>query len=320
MSTAKVDIVIVNWNSGQLIQELMESLEKIPDRNSVGSIVILDNASTDQSFIELQKQRWALRVKFVQNADNKGFAKACNMGAKLGSSKYILFLNPDTLVYSHAILKSLEFLEKDEAEAYGACGIQLVDHYNVPNRSCARIPTFRHFVNSAFGLNSLWPKYFHGILIREWSHNQTQDVGHVIGAFYFVRRSLFEKLNGFDERFFLYYEDLDFSTTLNLNGYKVAFLSDARAVHIGGGCSQQIKARRLSYSYLSKILYIRKHFGLMKSALLILMVLTIEPITRFLFYLIQFSPKESLVSLQGYAQFLISTVASLFKGNSHANP
>jgi GT2 family glycosyltransferase len=316
--TAKVDIIVVNWNSEELITALLDSFEKIKDKGSVGQLIIVDNASTDDSLKNINEGQWNLPIKLIQNKENLGFSRACNIGAREAKEKYILFLNPDTLIYEGSIAKSIEFLENDHQQEYGACGIQLVDQYNVPNRSCARIPSFKNFFFSSLGLNNICPRRFPGVLIREWQHNKTQDIGHVIGAFYLVRRDIFEKLNGFDERFFLYYEDLDFSTSLRNSGLKIAFLSDVRAVHVGGGCSQKIKAKRLSYSYLSKILYIRKHFPWYQSAALILVILTIEPVMRFLFYLSQFSIKDSLISIKGYFQFLGSGLIRLFGVRPHA--
>ncbi len=313
---AKVDIIVVNWNSGNLITELLNSFEKISDKQSVGHLIIVDNASSDDSLQKVEQGQWSTPVKIIKNSENLGFSKACNLGAKQSDEKYILFLNPDTLIYEGSITKSIDFLEKAEASdgknKFAACGIQLVDEFNVPNRSCARIPSFKNFLFSSLGLNTVFPNRFHGVLIREWKHNSTQEIGHVIGAFYLVRREVFEQFNGFDERFFLYYEDLDFSTTLHNNGYKIAFLSNVRAVHVGGGCSQRIKSKRLSYSYLSKILYIRKHFNFFQSVLLIFVILTIEPIMRFLFYLLQFAFKDSFISLNGYLQFVFGGLMRIF--------
>lgn len=315
----QLDIVTVNWNSDLLIRRLLDSFNKISDRKLIGKIIIVDNNSTDNSLDFIEQQKYDFNIQLIKNKHNLGFAKACNIGAKHADQKYLLFLNPDTIIYENSIRKCVEFLELDTTENYGACGIQLVNEFNIPNRSCARIPTFANFINAALGLNTLMPRQFPGILIREWNHGNTQDIGHVIGAFYMVRRNVFEKFAGFDERYFLYYEDLDFSTTLKNNNYKIAFLSQLRAVHIGGGCSHKIKSTRLSYSYLSKIKYIHKHFTPMQSFFLIFVILTIEPIMRFFFYLLQFSFKESIVSMLGYWQFVSTSILGLFRKKSYAD-
>ena len=317
MENSKVDIIIVNWNSGKMISNLLKSFERISVQG-IGKVIIVDNNSSDNSVDLLESSEWSHNVQIIRNTVNDGFAKACNLGASHAESDYILFLNPDTLIYEGSIERCVEFLDQDSNKEYGACGIQLVNELNIPNRSCARIPTFQNFANSSLGLDFLFPTRFPGVLLKEWEHDSTRDIGHVIGAFYMVRKQLFQYLGGFDERFFLYYEDLDFSTVLAKQGLKVAYLSDVRAVHVGGGCSQQIKAKRLSYSYVSKVKYIRKHFGLWQSLVLISMTIFVEPIMRFAFYLVQPSVKESLISLQGYTLFLINQVGSVLRRSSRA--
>ncbi len=303
---AKVDVIIVNWNSGQLLHDLFTSLSKTTDRNLIHQLIIVDNDSVDNSIATIEANPWGLPLKIIKSKHNLGFAKACNLGAKESEQKYLLFLNPDTLLFEGSIARAMDYLENPEHKNYGACGIQLVDRLNIPNRSCARIPTFTNFVYAALGLNVIFPKVLKGILKLEWGHANTQDVGHVIGAFYLVRTEIFKKLGGFDERYFLYYEDLDFSTTLKQNNYKIAFLADTRAVHIGGGCSQKIKAKRLSYSYLSKVKYINKHFPWYERIILNFLVIFVEPVMRSVFYILQLSFKESYVSLVGYFQFVMN--------------
>lgn len=300
----KVDVIIVNWNSGTLLRDLFSSLAKTNDRHLVNELIIVDNDSSDHSIEEIKSNPWQLPLNIVRSSSNLGFAKACNLGAKNSNQAYLLFLNPDTVLFEGSIARALQFLDDPIHNDYGACGIQLVDAFNIPNRSCARIPTFSNFLNAALGLNVLRPQIFKGVLESEWNHAQSRDVGHVIGAFYLVRTELFKRFGGFDERFFLYYEDLDFSTVLKKNNYKIAYVADTRAVHIGGGCSKKIKAKRLSYSYLSKIKYINKHFPWHQRLVLNFLVIFIEPLMRATFYLLHFSFRDVYVSLLGYLQFI----------------
>lgn len=311
-----VNIIVVNWNSGDLLERLINSFQELPDNKLINQFIVVDNNSTDNSINYVQNLK-SISVKVINNPENLGFSKACNLGAKNSNAKYLLFLNPDTWVYEGALSKSIQFLENDNTNAYGACGIQLVNHLNIPNRSCARIPTFTNFVNSALGLSIVLPSKFPGVLLREWSHDKTTDIGHVIGAFYLVRNSVFQELEGFDERYFLYYEDLDFSTKLQKSGYKIGYIAEARAVHIGGGCSQRVKVKRLSYSYLSKIKYIYKHFPIYQFLPLLLFILFVEPIMRFSFYILQASPKEAIISVLGYFQFLFKLIFSSTPRRQH---
>ena len=114
----------------------------------------------------------------------------------------------------------------------------------------------------------------------EWDHMDTRRVDHVIGAFYLVRRSVFVQLCGFDERFFVYLEDLDFSLRAKQNGWDCAYYSEAKSHQLCGGTSRQVKAKRLFYSVRSRILYVYKHFSQFDSAKILITTMIIEPLTR----------------------------------------
>jgi hypothetical protein len=116
--------------------------------------------------------------------------------------------------------------------------------------------------------------------MADWDHTHTRDVDHVIGAFSLVRRAVFDALEGFDERFFVYLEDLDFSRRARNAGWRTVYLADAQAFHAGGGTSRQIKARRLFYALRSRLLYAFKHFPRAGAISVMFATLMIEPLSR----------------------------------------
>jgi GT2 family glycosyltransferase len=126
-----------------------------------------------------------------------------------------------------------------------------------------------------------------GYFMHEWDHRKTRRVDHVIGAFFLVRRELFVDLHGFDERFFVYLEDLDFSFRAHKAGWCTVFLAEAQAFHAGGGTSQQVKARRLFYSLRSRLLYAFKHFSRPGAVGVLLTTLLVEPVSRSLLALLR---------------------------------
>jgi GT2 family glycosyltransferase len=160
----------------------------------------------------------------------------------------------------------------------GICGVQLIDDDGAITRSCARFPAALVFALSALGLNRLFPRL--GVLMEDWAHDDSRDVDHVIGAFYLVRRDVFEVLGGFDENFFVYLEDLDFSLRARHLGWRCHYLSDARAFHLGGGSSRQVKDRRLFYSLRSRVIYSFKHHGFSLGSLILFMTAVVEPVVR----------------------------------------
>jgi GT2 family glycosyltransferase len=122
----------------------------------------------------------------------------------------------------------------------------------------------------------LVPRHF----MSEWEHNTSRVVDQVPGAFYLVRRSLFDRLGGFDVRFFVYYEDVDFALRAKRVGANSEYLAAVFAYHTGPGTSKKVIEHRLIYSWVSKIRYSFKHFGAFWGCLILAATLTCEPITR----------------------------------------
>ena len=275
-----VDIVIVNWNSGVQLANCLRSIaQTISDKYHLASVVVVDNGSSDASLQGIGD--FGLPLKVLANAENRGFAAACNQGAREGKVDNILFLNPDAeLLFDDSLARSLDFLNTTAAEKIGIVGIQLVDEHGDVARTCARFPVSRDLYGKALGLDKIWPSRFPGFLLTQWDHAESRVVDHVIGAFFLVRRELFDQLEGFDEHFFVYLEDLDFSLRAAHAGWKSYFMSEAKAFHKGGGTSDQIRAKRIYYSLNSRIIYAFKNYSFAAAASFMLLSLCVEPLIR----------------------------------------
>lgn len=271
---ACVDIVIVNWNAGQQLRECVDSVVQHGD-SLVSRIVVIDNGSTDGSDRTVDGLP---NVTLIRAGENLGFGRACNVGAGLASGEFILFLNPDARVFPGTLAVALNFMQQPENAAAGICGVQLVDEEGHVARSCSRFPSASGFVAHAIGLDRIIPALGH--FMRDWDHATTREVDQIIGAFFLVRRNVFEVLNGFDERFFVYFEEVDFSYRAKQRGWSSVYFADAQAFHAGGGTSRQVKAKRLFYSLRSRILYVFKHFSPFAAAATLLTTLLVEPVTR----------------------------------------
>lgn len=266
-----INVIVVNWNAGLQLKGCIESL----DSTLVSKIVVVDNGSTDKSseiVMDLPK------VQIINAMVNLGFGRACNLGAQHLTSDYLLFLNPDAAVYPGTLDRAYAFMQNPSNSKFGICGVQLKDEYGNIARSCARFPTPVRFLAHAVGLDRIFPRLGH--FMTDWTHDTTRTVDHVIGAFYLVRRSVFESLGGFDERFFVYLEDLDFSLRARQAGWLSVYLADVQAFHVGGGTSYQVKAKRLFYSLRSRLIYAAKHFGWSGAIWVFAATLLIEPISR----------------------------------------
>ena len=267
-------MVIVNWNGGDHLSRCLASLRDFGGE-SVDRIIVVDNGSTDRS---LTVAYATPGVTVIETGENLGFAKACNLGARRATTDFLLFLNPDAAVGAGVIDSVVSFMTAPQSTGVGICGVQLLDEDGRIARSCARFPTPVGLCLAAVGLGRVFRGS--GMLMEDWSHDQTRDVDHVIGAFYFVRRAVFEELGGFDERFFMYLEDLDFSLRARRSGWHSRYLADVHAFHAGGGASRQVKDRRLFYSLRSRLLFSAKHFGRFAAAAVFLSTVAIEPVVR----------------------------------------
>ena len=277
MGPATLHVVIVNWNSGPQLRECLQSFAAVADDDVAARVTVIDNASSDGSSEGLAT---SLPPTVVRNADNRGFGAACNQGAAGSEADFLLFLNPDTRLMPGSFAQPVRYLRTPENEKVGIVGIQLVDADGHVARNTARAPTAWSMVGNSVGLDRLAPRLFPPHFVTQWAHDQTRTVDQVMGAFFLVRRSVFEALGGFDERFFVYYEDLDLSVRAHAQGWSSVYLSTAQAFHRGQGTTEGATARRTFYFCRSRILYARKHFSTTGALAVTLATLALEPLAR----------------------------------------
>lgn len=298
--SASLDIVIVNWNSGRQLCECLNSIRaSARDGFQLSRVVVVDNASTDSSANQLNYPELPLVV--IRSPENLGFAAASNLGAKGSLADYLLFLNPDTILESDSLMSALRFMEAPENSRVGTCGIQLLDERGEIVRSCSYLLKPTHLYVHILGLNRLLPTRFGNNFMNDWSHADTREVDVVTGAFLLVRRVIFESLSGFDERYFVYLEDVDFMEAEHRAGWRCYYLAGPRAYHKGGGCSEQIKAKRLYYSLQSRLLYSYKHFGRIAAAAILLGTVLVEPFSRLVLAIRHRSTGEMRETLEAYS-------------------
>ncbi len=296
---SQLDIIIVNWNAGIQLKDCLMSIGLCDKAGfELSQVIVVDNDSVDGSLNGLDNIH--LPLIFARNCDNLGFGTACNQGAQISKADYLLFLNPDIRLKSDSLMIPMAYMEAPEKKNVAVCGIKLVDELLDVSKTCARLPRPEHFFSKIFGLDVLFPKAFKSHIMAEWDHNDTRPVDHVIGAFYLVRKSVYNQLRGFDTRFFVYFEDLDFSNRVKRHGYEIHYIADAEAFHKGGGTSQRIKAKRLFYSLRSRIQYGFKNFGGFSAILHFAATLFMEPITRLVLAAMHRSFKETRETVEGY--------------------
>jgi len=244
----KISIIILTYNSSKYIDSLLQGLiEKFkkPINEKQIEIIVADNASLDDTIIRAEKYNNHIRV--INNGGNFGFAKGNNLAVKKANGEFIAFLNPDAEFKSGDIF---ELLEKFNDARVGVVGGKIVDYDGKRELSCGRF---------YFALNSLILSVGLEEKLRlRFSPKKDRQVDFVSGAFLVIRRSLFEKLNGFDENYFMYIEDSDLCYRVKMAGFRVEFCDKATIRHMGQGSSNRTFAIVNIYKGL---IYFNKKYG-----------------------------------------------------------
>ena len=297
-----LDIIIVNWNSGNFLVKCIQSLFIEKNDLNIGKVFIIDNNSSDNSLDKILQNN---KIEIIRNNENKGFAKAANQGFRLSKAPYVLLLNPDTRLLNSTLKDCVNFMDKEVN--VDILGCQLLNDNGEISPSCARFPTPGKLFMGAFGLSKAFPSFFKpAILMSEWDHKTSRYVDQVMGAFMFMRHSIFERLGYFDERFFVYCEELDFSKRLAEIGGRSFFNSEISAIHSGEGTTKAVKAFRLFLNLRSRLQYSKKHFSRSGYLLVWFGTYLIEPISRTCFLLFSGKFKEMVSVFKGYKMLIFN--------------
>lgn len=252
---AELSIIIVNRNGRDYLGDCLGSV-KAASRGRDWETVVVDNASDDGSPDMVKRE--LPDAKLVLNRENAGFARANNAAWRKARAPFILFLNPDTRIIGPAIDVLLGVL-RERGEA-GACGPLLArDDGSYQVSFGGRVGFFRELIQKS-ALNA----YYRRRLRRE---RCLRDAAWVSGACLLARREALEQAGGFDEDFFLYFEDIDLCVRMKDRGWKVLFVPQAEVVHLGGGATSAFAPSRYEYRR-SQLLYYRKHCSALSRALL----------------------------------------------------
>ena len=251
---AEIGIIIVTYNSAAEIGACLDAA--LP---TGAEIVVVDNASTDGTVAEVARRG----VRLIANASNRGFAAAINQGVSALNCPYVVFLNPDAILQTD--LEPLR--EACERPCAAGAGGQLLDANGYPQTGfmVRRFPTPATLILEALLLNRLWPgnpvnRRYRGL---DLDYSKDLQVEQPAGAFFMVRRSVWQELGGLDESFFpLWFEDVDFCRRIWDRGLVLHYVPKAVARHTGAHSipSLTVEMRRF-YWYRSLLRYSAKHFG-----------------------------------------------------------
>jgi len=262
----------VNYNTKELLQNLLNSIKE-SDLNGIDyEIIVVDNNSTDGS-VQLIKEKFR-EVKLIENKKNLGYAKANNQALRLSKGKYFLLLNSDTIVFKDTLKTMIEFMNENKQYSASTCRVEL-ENGEIDPASHRGFPTpwaaFCYFsgLEKLFPKSKIFAKYHMGWKDLEKVH----ELDVISGAFFMIRKKALEKAGFLDERFFMYAEDIDLCFRMAKKGMKIGYNPNTKIVHFkkssgrkkGKGkkvTQKDVKIRKQSSEYFFKTmkLFYEKHY------------------------------------------------------------
>jgi len=261
-----LSIIIVNWNTKQLLNNCLRSIYENAKKIDF-EIIVIDNASSDNS-VKMVKEQFP-QVTLIENHKNLGFAKANNQGLKVAKGKYILFLNSDTQVISNAIEIMVDFMEKNPN--IGASGCKLLYPNAKLQHSCRMFPNFCVYLLITLGIRHLIPnaKIFRRYLMLDWDYNEIREVDQLMGAFIMTSRKVINRIGGFDERFWMYFEEVDFCYRVKKANWRIVFNPRAKIIHyLSQSGKQWTRFKKTKEAQISMRKYFKKHHSWMEALIL----------------------------------------------------
>lgn len=254
-----LSVIIVNYNVKHFVEQCLHSVFNASKNLNI-EVFVVDNNSVDGS-VPFIKQKFPL-VKLIENKSNTGFSVANNQAIKVSTGKYVLLLNPDTVVQEDTFEKVVKFMN-DHPEA-GGLGIKMFDGKgNFLPESKRGLPTPAVAFYKIFGLAKLFPnsKKFGQYHLTYLDKDKTHEIDVLSGAFMLMRKETLDKVGLLDETFFMYGEDIDLSYRITLGGYKNYYFADSSIIHYKGESTKKSSVNYVIVFYKAMAIFAQKHFS-----------------------------------------------------------
>ncbi len=261
-ATLRLAIVIVSWNTAQLLRQCLLTLKTELVRSGLSdsncAVFVIDNDSSDGSAeLVANEFPWA---KLTANQQNVGFAAANNQALNMVSAEYILLLNPDTEVKAGALSTLIQFLDNHPKAAVVAP--QLLNSDGSVQRSCRAFPSFSGMLFELLGLSRLMPsvKKFREYKMLDWEHDDERQVDQPEGACLLIRSTVFDQVGRLDEGYFMLFEEVDWCYSVKQAGWEIWFTPTAQVLHHYGQSIKQVKVKMILSSHRGLYRFWYKHY------------------------------------------------------------
>ncbi len=278
-----VSVIVVSYNAADELEDCLQSIAQLPEvagDAAFAEVIVSDNGSADDSVARAKAAYPTATV--LENGANLGFAKACNIGARAAHTPLLFFLNPDARAKPGLLRNAVDYFNSHPDVAMA--GAKLLNEDGSVAPSCGEFDTWwQAFLrSSAWGELPWFRAQSNGYALSTFDYSSERDVDLIVGAAMFIRADVFAQLGGFDERFFLYHEEIDFAHQLRDRGERVVFLPQCVAMHKseqGGSHKTWGSVGVLNWRQRSRRLYWIKHHGLAWY-----WSLSVALVARYLFY------------------------------------
>jgi N-acetylglucosaminyl-diphospho-decaprenol L-rhamnosyltransferase len=260
-----VSVIVVNYNTEHLLIPMWDAV-LAAQRQLQLELIVIDNASRDQSVALLKTEPQFAAAQLITNSVNVGFGRANNQGVPLAQGRYLLLLNTDAFVEPNTLESTVAYM--DAHPEHGILGVQLIGRDGVAQPSCRYFPTPWNVFLWRCGLARFFPGV-RQVDDLKWDHASPRACDWVPGCYLLIRRDVVDKIGLFDPLFFLYSEEVDLCRRTKQAGWGVVFFNGTKVVHWGGESAksdgpvtaggQQISALQIE----SELLYFRKHHGVL---------------------------------------------------------
>lgn len=281
-----LSIITVSYNTKEFIRKLLSSIEENISKEISYEVVVVDNASSDSSVLMIKKE--FPKVKLIANKDNLGFSKANNIGIKKASkSRYVLFLNPDTLLEKGTIEYMIKFMDEHSNAGASTCKV-IMGNGEIDDATHRGFPTPWNSLTHFSGISKLMPKstFLNGYYLGWKDIDKVHEIDALAGAFMLVRREAGEDVRWWDEDYFFYGEDIDFCYMLKQKGWKIYYVPNVSIFHhkgVSGGikknskeistATKETRVRITKSRFNAMKIFYKKHYAKKYPGLLTLLVM-----------------------------------------------
>jgi hypothetical protein len=258
MSQIDITIIIVSWNTKELVRACLHSIYKFIASIPL-QVIVIDNLSQDGS-VEMVRTEFP-HVQLIEAGDNLGFGRANNLGLRQAQGRYVLFLNSDTLFIDSSLIRCMQFA--DEHPDAGFIGCRLLNADGSFQKGSFMTPGLFATLFINLGLYIFFPASLkRSCFLCDRDYDRNQIIDWMCGAFMLIDRTKLEQIGYFDERLFMYSEDLDLCLRAKQARWHNYYFADARIIHYGNQSAQYLFGdRRLQAVFRSLVYVYRKHFG-----------------------------------------------------------